>query len=329
MIPVERTDRDRPYAAGDHTSAHTPDYRGDLFRSRVSWGAIFAGTIVGLGLMLLLSLLGMAIGFSAIDFGGQESAFNGIPTGAAIWLAISQLVALGVGGFVAGRLAAIPKVLSSSLHGAVVWALASLLILYTATSAIGSLVGGATSIVGGLASGAGTMVSQAAPTAAPGADARRRIQGEADQMLNNVLSPSEQDRASGAVQSAASDIARDPGNAKAEIDQMVNQLFGRGGVIGPDDRRQAVAVLARRTGMSQAQAEATVDRWQQQIQSTANAAGARAQTIGNNAASTLASTAFWAFIASLVGLIAAAGAAILGRPGSHETAAYASGTSLE
>jgi hypothetical protein len=318
VIPVEhRNDDDHGIRDVGLVSA----YRGDMFRSRVSWGAIFAGTLIGLGVMLLLSLLGMSIGFSAMNFGEQGGAFSGIPTGAAIWLAVSQLIALGVGGFVAGRLAAIPKVTSSALHGTAVWALASLLLLYTATSAIGSVVGGATSMVSSVASGAGSIMSQVAPSAMPGTDTQRQIQSEASGMINNVLSQREQSQASTAVRSAAADIARDPSSAQAEIQQMVDQLFGRGGVIGPDDRRQAVAVLARRTGMSQPEAEATINRWQAQVTSMAQTTSKQAQVAANNTADGLAKTALWAFIGSLVGLVAAAGCAVLGRTGQEEALA--------
>ena len=308
-IPIER----RPSDHRNHEHGLVADYRGDMFRSRISWGAIFAGTIIGLGLMLLLSLLGMSIGLSAIDFGGQNSAFSGIPTGAAIWLAVSQLIALGVGGFVAGRLAAIPRVTSSALHGTAVWALASLLILYSATSAIGSIVGGATSVVSSAASGAGSIIGAAAPSVAPDQQTRQQIKGEANQILDNVLSPSEQSQASSELKTAASEIARDPASARAEISQTIDNLFGSGGVIGPDDRRQAIDVLARRTGMSDQQAAATVDRWQTQIQSVAQTTGNQAEDLAMGAASGAASAALWAFIASLVGLIAAAGCATLGR----------------
>lgn len=313
-IPVARVDSD----GQEHLqTARAPDYAGDLFRSRVSWGAIFVGTLVGLGLMSLLTLLGMSIGLSAISFGGPDGAFSGIPTGAAIWLVVSQLVSLGAGGFVAARLAAVPKVSTSALHGTAVWALASLLLIYAATTAVGSLVGGATSVVSSVASGAGSLIGQAAPAAAPDAETRRQIGEEVTTIVNNVLSQREQARASSAVQAAAADIARDPAAVQAEINQLVDQLFGQDGVIGPDDRKQAAAVLARRTGMSPAEADATIDRWQTQIVSTAQAAGNQAQSVGNSATSALSSAAFWAFVASLLGLIAAAGCAVLGRPNGH------------
>ena len=315
-IPIEH----RPYDDRDHRGPGLiSEYRGDMFRSRVSWGAIFAGTAIGLALMLLLSLLGMAIGFSAINFGGENGAFSGIPTGAAIWLALSQLIALGIGGFVAGRLAAIPKLTSSALHGTAVWALATLLLLYTATTAIGVLVGGAASVVGSVASGAGSVIGKVAPAAMPADDTQRQLQSEASGMLNNVLSQREQSQASAAVRSAASDIARDPSSAQSEVQQLVTQLVGRGGVIGPDDRRQAVAVLARRTGMTEPEAEATINRWQTQITTTARDAGNQARVIGNDTAGALAKTALWAFVASLAGLVAAAGCATLGRTGNRDT----------
>jgi hypothetical protein len=65
------------------------------------WGAIFAGAVAALASWALLVSLGLAIGLSTAKGGAESLRASGIFTG--IWGAISPLIALFVGGLVAGR----------------------------------------------------------------------------------------------------------------------------------------------------------------------------------------------------------------------------------
>ena len=77
---------------------------------RVSWAAVFAGVILALGLQLLLSLLGAGIGMSTVDPIQRETpSATTLGLSAGIWWAISSLIALYIGGWVAGHLAGIPR----------------------------------------------------------------------------------------------------------------------------------------------------------------------------------------------------------------------------
>lgn len=298
----------------DDGAGLVPDYMGDAFRSRVSWGAIFAGTVVGVGVLLMLSLAGLAFGLSSADFGPGENGMSGIPTGAGIWLVISQLIALAIGGYVAGRLAAVPKTSSSALHGAAVWGLATLLMAYMASNAVSGVFNTATSAIGS----AVTTVAQIAPAVgAPSQQTQNEMAAQTDQIVNSVLSDREKNRAVGAVQNSAQAVAEGDATVGEAVRNVTNQLFGNGGVIGPDDRRQAATVLAQRTGMTQAEAEATFDNVQGKVQQMARTAPATVNNALTEGSDALAGIAFWAFVASLLGLIAATVAATFGRPGAH------------
>lgn len=318
-------------------------FPGDLFRSRVSWGAILAGLAVAIATMLLLSLLGLAIGFSTVDFTGEGGAFAGIPTGAAIWFIATQLIALGVGGYVAGRLAAVPRATSAALHGATLWALSALLLAWATTSTIGTIVSGATSVVTTVARGAGQAVGAVVPNSMPNipiediavsqlppeVQQRLEAQGltpeqirqEARQAFRDVVSRREQARAVDAVQATATDILQNPVQAEQEIDTLVDRLVGTGGIISAQDRQEAAQALEQRLGLTPAEAqelvnrvEARVQALQQELRQTANNAQQEAAQLGDRASSALASAALWAFIASLAGLIAAVLGARAGKP---------------
>jgi hypothetical protein len=68
---------------------------------RVSWGGIWAGMLVVLGAMLVLSTLGIAVGFSA-DARNVDPEKIGV--GAVFWSRGSLLVALFLGGMAAARM---------------------------------------------------------------------------------------------------------------------------------------------------------------------------------------------------------------------------------
>lgn len=306
-VRVEPADR------GRSTEEMVPDYMGDAFRSRVSWGAIFAGTVVGVGVLLMLTLAGLALGLSSADFGPGESGLKGFSTGAGIWLVVSQLIALAIGGFVAGRLAAVPKTTSTAFHGAAVWGLATLLMAYMASSAIGSVVSTATSAIGSVASG----VASVAPAAAPSQGTQNQIASQTDQIVSSVLSDREKNRATNAVQDGAQNVISGDATVGEAVRNVTGTLFGRGGVVGPEDRQQAINEYARRAGVSQAEATQTVDNIQAQIQSAARNAPAAINNGLTEATDAAAGAAFWAFVASLLGLIAAMAAAVAGRPGEH------------
>jgi hypothetical protein len=69
---------------------------------RVSWGGVWGGVLVAVGLLLLLAALGVAVGITATEPGQTEASKLG--TGAGIWAGVSLLVALFVGGMVSTRI---------------------------------------------------------------------------------------------------------------------------------------------------------------------------------------------------------------------------------
>lgn len=114
---------------------------------RIRWGAIMAGLFAALSTLVLLSVLGAAIGLSVYD--AREDA-RGIGTGTLIWTVITMIVSFLVGGYVAGRFGAPYRDNSAMVHGAMVWAVAIPLGIFVLGS-IGSMLGSA-AVEGGLAS---------------------------------------------------------------------------------------------------------------------------------------------------------------------------------
>jgi len=311
---------------------------------RASWGAIFAGTVTALAVLVPLGLLGLSLGAAAIDPDAADP-LGAAPTGTPIWIFLSQLVALGVGGYIAGRLAGVLHTVGSVLHGAVVWALVTLVSAWLATSAALGLV----NTVGSALGSAATAARQAAQAAVPEdfelpdmsiaaldfeslpEPIRTRLreegitpdtfQREAREALRNVISRSEQAQARRAAAATAADIVQNPTQLDAELDQFTDRMFGRGGILGPEDREEAEAVIQRRLGLTEEEAtsfldevEARAEEIQQDAQQALDEAQQQAQQLADEAADRVGTSAFVAFFASLLGLVAAAGGAVLGRP---------------
>lgn len=122
---------------------------------RVSWGGIWGGVLVAIGLLLLLSVLGVAIGVSAVDPGDTQAETVG--TGIGVWGGLSLLVSLFIGGMVSTRIGAIFDRTTGFFEGALVWAVSVLLMIYLATTGLGMVASGAFNIVRGAGSAVGMM----------------------------------------------------------------------------------------------------------------------------------------------------------------------------
>ena len=125
----------------------------NLTRDRVRWGPIWAGLFTVLTVLILLSLLGLAIGLTAVD-AGRAAAQGGPPPGAgigaAIWGAVTAIVAFLFGGWVAGWTAAVFDRKWGALNGALVFVVAVPATLLLAGLGFGSLVGVLGSFAGAL-----------------------------------------------------------------------------------------------------------------------------------------------------------------------------------
>lgn len=126
----------------------------------ISWGAIFGGLVSGMATYLLLALLGVAAGLTAIDPQSSEPVGN-VPIAAVIWTGISLVLAAFVGGYVAARMSGLSRLADGIFHGLVAWGISTLVFAYIITTAVGSIVGGA---FGALGQGMKTVVAGAAAT---------------------------------------------------------------------------------------------------------------------------------------------------------------------
>jgi len=87
-------------------------------RSRISWQAIVAGSVLALALYFLLTLLGAAVGLSIHDRVGDRS----LAIGAVVWAIVITAGCMFLGGFVASQLTTGENKMEGALYGMLVWA---------------------------------------------------------------------------------------------------------------------------------------------------------------------------------------------------------------
>jgi hypothetical protein len=289
------------------TAAYAAPEGAPALPPRVSWGAVIAGAIVAVIVGLMLNVLGIAVGASAIDATAGDTPSGttfGVVSG--IWLLVANLIGLAVGGYVAARFSGTADDTDGILHGLSVWGIGYLLsavllgnIIAGTTS---TAVQGASSILGGVAQGAGQAASAAA---GPAAQAAQGINPQA------LL-----DRARTALQTGGDPARMTSEQRNAEIGQLVTRRVTSGNLPQQDQQRLSQLVAAE-YNISPDEAQRRVQQVEQQATQTAQEAERRAREAANAAATASAVAAYWAFAAMLLGAVAAVLGARMGTRNLH------------
>jgi hypothetical protein len=274
--------------------------------SGVSWAAIFAGAAAAAALSLILLMLGFGLGLSAIAPWSTSAAATTVGITAFIWLAITQILASGMGGYLAGRL----RVKWARLHGAEVyfrdtahgmlsWAIATLVTAAFLGSTISGIIGGGAQLAGETVKAGVSTAAQSAAVA--GANANQSGDGGniASYFVDKLFRT---DQAS---------PNNDPAQVASEAGRiMVNSL--RTGTLADDDKAYLARLVAERTDMSQAEAEKRVtDVYTEASESLENVKN-QAKEAADAARKAAAASALWMFVALLIGAFFASLAAVWG-----------------
>lgn len=131
-------------------------------RNRVQWGPVIAGVVAAITTFLLLTILGIALGASVLepaDTAGEISKW------AAVWGAITAVLAFFIGGWIAARSSAVDGTFAALLNGLMVGATGLLLIIWLSASGLGNLFGTIGSAVGSVANVAASVAPAAGDAA--------------------------------------------------------------------------------------------------------------------------------------------------------------------
>lgn len=309
--------------------------------------SIIAGTIVALGLMVLFTLLGVAIGVASL-----EAIGDGLGIGAAIYIVLTQLVSLGAGGFAAARFMLPPRASVAALAGAAVWALTTLIVAFGGVNAGTSAISSSTALVAQTGKSTASLVEAITPDDISLPDISEiagsvsmadlppelqralenarvtpsQLRSEAREAFRNVISEQEMSRARSLLSATLADIVARPGTFAEEMNGLLDQLVGgENAVLNEQDLVQARNTLQARLGITPNESRQLVDTVQESFDSavetvrqTAAEMQERLVAAADEVQDAAASAALWLFIASLLGLAAAAGAGLFGRRASSQ-----------
>jgi uncharacterized membrane protein SpoIIM required for sporulation len=291
----------------------------DSAASGVSWGAIFAGAAAAAALSLILLVLGVGLGFSTVSpwpNSGISAGTLGIST--IIWLILTQLVASGLGGYLAGRLRTKWRTLHTNevyfrdtAHGLLAWSVATLI--------VAALVGTVMSkTVSGIASAGSSMASTTLGAA-----------GEIAQGQVKFLSSHHRENNGHKEDSSAENLPKyligflfraDPtadsslnsDNAiQTEAERiLVNSL--RSSNLPPEDAEYLAKIVSKHTGLSVEEAHKRVNETFDRLKNSIENVEKNARETADKARKATAYSALWMFVALLSGAFIASLLATLG-----------------
>jgi len=273
-------------------SEHERHFDTALLHQRISWQAVFAGVILAVTIQLLLSMLGLGVGLGMVHTNaGSTPDAGSFGVGTGLWWLISNLIALGIGGYVAAWTAGITVRFDGVLHGLIAWGIATLLTFYLLSTAVGGLIGGAYSVVGSTLSAAGSTVKNAAGPVAQAAGVSPDMM---QQQVQGYLQPTDPDPATMSPQDAQKAIA-------TELPTYVG-----GGTNAPAARERIITIMAAQMHVSHDDAAKRFDDLQARATQTKNQAIQTAKNAADQSAQAGSTAAYMAFGVLLLGGIVAA-----------------------
>lgn len=262
--------------------------------SAVSWAAIVAGALAASALSLALVALGSGLGFSSLSpWTGAGASPKAVGIASVIWLILMSAIASGLGGYLAGRLRirwvdvhSDEVFFRDTAHGFLAWSIATLVTAAILTSAAASLIGGAAKVGAATADGANA-VGQA-------------MDASPEEYFADMLMRTDQSNGN-------------PGDAASRTE--ASRIFAialRAGELAPTDRTYLAQVVARRSGLSQAEADQKVTQTIEGAKTAADNLQATAREAADAARKVAAKLSLWVFVSLLIGAFCGSFAATIG-----------------
>ena len=283
--------------------------------SAVSWGAIFAGAAAAASLALMLLMLGAGLGLTSISpWENQGLAAGTVGIAAIAWLTFTQIVASGMGGYLAGRLRTKwvdthtnEIYFRDTAHGFLTWAVALLVSAVLLTTTISSLIGGSAKVIGSVAGGAtATAVNNAG-------EGSSMLSKSSMEYFTRSLFRASGSTPAGNSNSPGNDVMamNQPAPPKAESPAQLAEVTGifansiYSGALPKDDLTYVAQLVSQNTGISQQEAEQRVQAVYDKAQANLKEAKDKAQQAADAARKTTSYVTLWSFISLLIGAFVA------------------------
>lgn len=241
--------------------------------SAIRWAAIIGGGVAGMGSYMLLELLGLATGLTALNPQSAEPV-GGVPLGMGIWTGLITLVSAFIGGYIAARMSGLSRTSDGLLHGFVTWAGTVILFAFLATTALSAVLGGTFSLLG--------HSMQAAATAGTAASGQTDVGGKLEQIITG---------------------SSKGGNITGENMNAVRQRLQAG------DRQGAINYMVNDMGFTQERASSIANMAAPLF---TGQVPAQARQAAETTVNSLAAASWWLFVGLALSLAVALGGGVLG-----------------
>jgi hypothetical protein len=262
----------------------------------MNWGAIIGGWVVATGISTLLFVAGLAAGFTGFEPYASMATAKSVATNTAIWMIVTWIVALFLGGMFASWFDGRSDQTIGTLHGVTVWGLSvTASVLLFAFGAGHLLHGGAVS---------GMRTADHAPMTSPQDDSMMALQSQ----LAMRMSRGAAGAAPATSAPAAAGTAGNPGQSDRQGVNAATRALVRG------DNDGARAILAANGSMSSQDIDQTIQAMSPQVEKYKTDTQAAAQ----NAAHYMAMAMGVIFLGIFLALIASAAGGWMGAGHVHK-----------
>ena len=263
---------------------------GDANNSGINWGAVFAGAVVSASMLMLMLMLGVGFGLSSVSpWENSGVSAKAIGASSILWLAFTQLVAFGIGGYLAGRLRikwanvhTDEVYFRDTAHGLLAWSVAALVTVVLLASTTKAILNG---VAEASVTGVTAMDNMKAPLSISDIN-------PLDYYVDLLLRKNQKD--------SSTENVRGGNNLRAEVETILTNNI-KDGKLSIDDRTYLAQIVSQQTGLPQADAELRVDsifaKISTSIETTKNS-GIKAIETARKVA---AHTSLWMFAMLLLG----------------------------
>lgn len=289
----------------------------------VSWASILVGASTAAVLSLILLMLGTGLGLSSISpWSHVGISASGFGVSTIIWVAVTQIIAAGMGGYLSGRLRTKWAGVNNdevhfrdTAHGFMAWAVATLATAALLASAIGNIATGAAHA----GAGAGATSNTATAILAGGAE---KIESEMDG--RDSVNESGDDATGYFIDALFRPVSSNPSLTKsatvdhaqnAAISLEVTRIFVHSmntKILPPSDATYVGQLVAQRTGLNQQDAEKRVNDNFANLQSKTEEAKIKAREAARKLRKVTIYATLWLFVSLLMGAFSASLAATWG-----------------
>jgi len=267
--------------------------------SAVSWSAIMAGAAATAAFSLILLTLGSGLGLASISPwapAGESATRFGFA--AVVWICVTQILASGLGGYLAGRLRkrwialhVDETYFRDTAHGFLSWAVATVGTAALLTSAISGLFHAGEQVAAAGNAAAGQFIERGNAAAAVNAWPTGYF---VDSLFRQP-----------AASALTDSVMQNDRGATDEVLRIFLNSLASGDRLSANDSRYVGQLVARRTGLSQEVAQARVDTTYALLQQKLNDLKAAAKVAADKARKAAVYASLWLFVSLLMGAFSA------------------------